>query len=141
MPIDVSVVIPVLNDEERLAICLDSIEKQNTHYSYEVIVVDNGSLNPPVSLIKKYSFAKLLFEIKEGSYCARNSGLKHAKGDIIAFTDSDCIVHCDWIENAMMAFANKKCDMIGGKIILSYKNPSKLTSTELYDTFFAFQQK
>jgi len=141
MPIHVSVIIPVLNDTENLAICLDAIQQQVTNYNYEVIVIDNGSSVPPVSLVRQYPFAKLIFEMNKGSYSARNCGLMHALGGVIAFTDSDCIPCFDWIENAVIALKARGGDLIGGRINLFYKNPNKLTSTELYETFFAFQQK
>lgn len=136
-----SVIIPVLNDEERLALCLRAIQQQDTNFCYEVIVVDNGSSKSPVALIKQHPNVKLFFEMKKGSYCARNCGLKHASGPVVAFTDSDCIPRRDWIEKAMVAWNSRESDLIGGKIDLLYKNPNNPTPTELYETFFAFQQE
>jgi len=141
MPNHVSVIIPVLDDTENLAICLNAIQQQVTNYQYEVIVIDNGSSVSPASLVSQYPFAKLFFEMNKGSYYARNCGLKHASGDVVAFTDSDCIPRFDWIENAMTARRTGAGDLIGGKINLLYKNPANPTPAELYESFFAFQQK
>ena len=84
----ISVVVPVFNDEARLAGCLDALAMQTWPASHrEVIVVDNGSV-PPVAL--RAGAARVIVERRPGSYAARNAGVAAAAGEILAFTDADC---------------------------------------------------
>ena len=98
----VSVIIPVYNDSERLKLCLEALENQT--YSkdlYEVIVVDNASEEDIKSIVGQFSQAKYTYESQSGSYVARNKGISIARGEILAFTDSDCIPASDWIEKGV----------------------------------------
>ncbi len=72
------------------------------------------------------------------SLCA---GIRLAKGEIIGFTDSDCIPIKDWIHNAVSHFlANPSCKRIAGHIAIFYKNQVP-TPAELYNTLYSFPQK
>jgi len=95
----VSVIIPVYNDPERLKTCLQALEEQTyPQSSYEVIVVDNGSDESIEPIVTEFNQAKAGYEPHPGSYAARNKGLSLARGEVIAFTDADCIPALDWIE-------------------------------------------
>ncbi|MBO1348747.1 MAG: glycosyltransferase family 2 protein [Hormoscilla sp. GUM202] len=98
----VSVIIPVYNDAEPLRTCLECLENQTyPKESYEVIVVDNASQSDTASVVNEFSQAMITYEKKPGSYAARNKGISVAKGEIIAFTDADCIPAADWIEKGV----------------------------------------
>ncbi|MGH7908943.1 MAG: glycosyltransferase [Thermodesulfobacteriota bacterium] len=139
----VSVIIPVLNDSERLQTCLKALENQTYLKSmYEVIVVDNGSDENIEGLVSQYIQAKLSYESCPGSYAARNKGLSIAKGYIIAFTDSDCIPAPDWIEKGIANLLRvPNCGLVAGKVNIFFKNPDKPTAVELFESVIAFQQK
>lgn len=139
----VSVIIPVYNDVERLQKCLNALEKQTYPQDlYEVIVVDNASDKSIVEIVNKYQQASATYEAQPGSYAARNKGLTVAKGEIFAFTDSDCIPDPDWIKNGVTALKNNPdCGIVGGRIQLFFRNPSRLTAVELYEDLTAFPQK
>ena len=139
----VSVIIPVLNDSERLKICLQALENQTYPKSlYEVIVVDNGSKENIQPLLSSFSQAKLINEIRPSSYAARNKGLSIAKGGVIAFTDADCVPASDWIEKGVTNLLSvPNCGLVAGKIEIFYKNPGKPTAVELYESVIAFPQK
>lgn len=139
----VSVIIPVFNDSERLKICLQALEAQTyPKHLFEVIVVDNASKNSLESVVTQFSKAKYVYEGQQGSYAARNKGISVAKGEIIAFTDSDCIPASDWVENGVAALLrDSKCGIVGGQIKLFFKDPQKLTIVELYESLTAFPQK
>jgi glycosyltransferase involved in cell wall biosynthesis len=103
-------------------------------------VVDNGSLEPIETVTTTFRVV-LSTETRPGSYAARNTGVSLAKGDVIAFADSDCIPYPDWIEEGVKAlFASPGTGLVGGKIVLSYKNPRRPTAAELYETVHAFRQ-
>src|SRR5262245_50422661 len=94
----ISVIIPVYNDTERLRTCLTALADQTyPRDRYEVIVVDNGSTIPPRSLVESFPGFVFAEESKPGSYAARNRGLQIARGDVLAFTDSDCIPDRHWL--------------------------------------------
>jgi glycosyltransferase involved in cell wall biosynthesis len=140
----VSVIIPVFNDSERLQRCLIALEKQTYPKSlYEVIVIDNGSTEGNVAEISA-SFGQTIaaFEPKPSSYAARNRGLNLAKGDVIAFTDADCIPATDWLEKGVaVLLKTPNCGLVAGKIELFFKNPAKPTNIERYESIMAFQQR
>lgn len=112
----VSVIIPAYNAEKTLIKCLNSVLKQN-YKNYEVIVVDNSSTDKTKEIIKEFQKKnkeiRYIFESKKGRGVARNAGIKKAKGEIIAMTDSDCIVPENWIEELIkpLIFENEKIVM------------------------------
>ena len=59
----------------------------------------------------------------------------------MAFTDSDCIPDCKWVENAVELLKTSAYERIAGNIELFYKNSERLTIAELYESVFAFKQK
>jgi glycosyltransferase involved in cell wall biosynthesis len=139
----VSVIVPVYNDSERLKSCLTGLEEQTySKEHYEVIVVDNGSDERPDGVVRKFSQAVLIYENGIGSYRARNRGIAVAKGDIIAFTDSDCIPAHNWIEKGVMNIRREvNCGLVGGKIEVFFKDPEHPTAVELYQSITGFPQK
>ncbi len=113
----VSVVIPVYNGEAMLRECLDSVLNQ-TYADYEVIVVDNNSIDKTKEIIKelqnKNNKIKYIFEKYQGRGAARNTGERKAKGSIILMTDSDCIVPKNWIEKMIKPILKEECDIAQG---------------------------
>ncbi|WP_370851722.1 glycosyltransferase [Megasphaera elsdenii] len=96
-----SVIVPMYNVEKYLKTCIDSIEKQ-TYSPIEIILVDDGSIDRTLQiayeLSEQFDNIKVFSQENQGQGKARNTGLSHAKGDLIAFIDSD-----DFIEPDMMA--------------------------------------
>ena len=93
----VSVIVPVYNRGEAIGKCIKSLLAQEyPKKKLEIIIVDNNSNDKTKDTIKKYP-VKYLLEKEKGSYAARNKGIEHAKGEIIAFTDSDCIADKQWV--------------------------------------------
>jgi glycosyltransferase involved in cell wall biosynthesis len=89
----ISIITVVLNNEKYIQKTLDSIFKQ-TYKNYELIVIDGGSEDNTLNIIKK-NRKKINFWISEkdkGIYDAFNKGLKYASGDYIGFVNSDDIL-------------------------------------------------
>ncbi|GAA0353523.1 hypothetical protein GCM10009092_17370 [Bowmanella denitrificans] len=139
----VSVIIPVYNDTSRLFKCLSALNVQSGDVPFEVIVIDNGSSEP--SAIEKccspFKFVRLATETEKGSYKARNKGLCIAQGNIIAFTDSDCIPDPSWIAEGVAALKNESKNVIVAGDIKVFSASSVPNSIELYEQLFAFQQR
>ncbi|NJN87775.1 MAG: glycosyltransferase family 2 protein [Leptolyngbyaceae cyanobacterium SL_7_1] len=133
----VSVIVPVYNDVEHLQICLTALEQQTYKADrYEVIVVDNGS-DPSeniAAIAATFNHAIATQELTPGSYAARNQGISVAKGEIIAFTDADCVPTPNWLEKGVSYLVNNPgCGLVAGKIDIFFKDPKQFTAIEFYD--------
>jgi glycosyltransferase involved in cell wall biosynthesis len=93
---EVSIIIPVLDCEATLEKCLVSIRENRTKYAYEVIVVDAGSKDRSPQIARWYADKVLL---GKPYTIDRNTGIEHAEGAVICFTDGDCIVPKNWIDS------------------------------------------
>src|SRR5688572_22754402 len=139
----VSVIIPVLNDGDRLHRCLAALEEQTYPGDrFEVIVVDNGSKHDPAEIVAEFPHAKLAREAKPSSYAARNVGIALAKGDILAFTDSDCVPTKQWLEAGVAALTSSPdCGMVAGAVEVFCKDEQNPTAVELFERVSAFPQE
>jgi GT2 family glycosyltransferase len=100
-PLTISVVIPVHNDRGHLSQCLAALRNGSVRPA-ELVVVDDGS-EPPVDASSLPGGCRLLRRQHEGSYAARNAGVETARGDVIVFVDSDCLVHSGALERMISA--------------------------------------
>jgi len=113
-PRSVTVVVPVRNRELTIQPLLDSLQKLDYDTNkVEVIVVDGNSTDKTQEIVKKYP-VKLVVEKRKGLNLARNTGIKCAKGEIVAFTDSDCIVPPNWITKIVENFKDPQISCVGG---------------------------
>ncbi len=141
---DVSVIIPVYNDNARLALCLRALAQQSYPADrFEIIVIDNGSTPPVVeTLAQQYPHVTFAYEPSPGSYAARNRGIQLARGRVVAFTDSDCIPSPDWIESGVAALAGtSNRGLVAGRIEIFYANPERPTAAEIYERVSGFPQE
>jgi len=111
----ISVVVPVLNRERDIGRCLESLLALD-YPSFEIVVVDNGSTDGTQEVISRYP-VRMVIEQKRGAYIARNTGLRMAAGEIIAFTDSDCIVEEDWLKTLVRNYIDQRVGGVGGHLL------------------------
>lgn len=139
----ISIIIPVYNDSEALLRCLAALENQTyPAKAYEVIVIDNNSTEDIAAVTSQFDQVRLAHEPQQGSYAARNRGLSIAKGEVIGFTDSDCIPETDWIEQGVKALQEtQNCGLVAGKIKFHFKNSELPTASELFDSTRFLQQQ
>lgn len=141
----VTVIIPVYNDTERLSYCLNALNEQTyPQENFEVIVVDNGSDDCEAlkSLVANYPRVKLVEELNPGSYHARNQGLAMAEGEVIAFTDADCIPYPDWLEKGVARLVSvPNCGLVAGRVDLMFQQADSPTALELYQKEMTFLQE
>jgi glycosyltransferase involved in cell wall biosynthesis len=138
----VSIVIPLLDDAARLRICLQALERQTFELPFEVLVVDNGSEHDPRRVLGAFAGVRLLREPRPSSYAARNRGVRDARGEVLAFTDSDCIPAEDWLERGharVMALAEPA--FVAGRIDVFAQEPADPTPAERYEQLHAFPQR
>ena len=119
-----TVIIPAFNEEAYLAGTLDSIRaaaEQLTAGSnayVETIVVDNNSSDGTAG-IARANGAEVVFEPVQGISRARNTGARHATGDVVIFIDADVIVPHDLLHAIHLTMADPKC--IGGGVDVDYR--------------------
>lgn len=131
----ISVIIPVLNNNEELRFTLQALSKQTyPQEKLEIIVVDNGSDEPVEPYINNFNVL-LLKEVQNKSpYAARNRGLEIATGSIIALTDANKTPDQAWIEEGVKTLLESGADMVGGDI--EFELPQKYTASERFDSLY-----
>ncbi|NJR40140.1 MAG: glycosyltransferase [Leptolyngbyaceae cyanobacterium CSU_1_4] len=115
----VSVVIPIYNGEEDLPELLECLRSQTypAHLT-EYLLVDNGSRDRTLALLQANPQVCALSETQiQSSYAARNTGIRAAKGSIIAFTDADCRPHSAWLTELVQPFSHPAVGIVAGEIL------------------------
>lgn len=135
-PPGISVVIASYNAKHSIADCLYSLQNQKTQSFFEIIVIDSSTDGTGELIAEKFPGVRL-YRFSERKFCgdARNIGVLKARGQIIAFTDADCIPKQDWIERITMAHRSSDL-VIGGAI--GNAHPRNSTSWASY--FCEFSQ-
>ena len=122
--IKVSIIIPVYNVEDYLEECLDSVCAQ-TLKDIEIICIDDGSTDNSLNILKEYaskdSRIKIITRKNGGQASARNLGIKKARGEYIAFVDSDDFVEKTMFEKLYSKAQNNSLDISMCKIA-TYNN-------------------
>jgi len=91
-----SIIIPAYNAEKTIAECLQACLAQ-TYPDFEIVVVDDGSTDRTPEIARAFPNARLISKENAGPAAARNSGAKAAMGEVLVYTDSDCVPHPDWL--------------------------------------------
>jgi GT2 family glycosyltransferase len=122
----VSVVVATLNRPELLGRCLGALFNQTLPLSaYEVIVVDDGPHAATMAVVEEWGRRCPSFSLQyltslgtHGPAAARNVGWRRALGELIAFTDDDCIPNSDWLLAGLQAFSNAQVGAAWGRILV-----------------------
>ena len=110
----VTIIVCTYNGEKYIKDCLDAlIEQDYPKDKYEIIVVDDGSIDKTNEIASKYSVKVIKHEKNLGICSARNTGLRNANGTIVAYTDDDCIVKKGWLKN-LVKFYGDNVIAVGG---------------------------
>lgn len=116
----VSVIIPTLSRPAALDRCLASLAAQDYPAArYEVIVVDDGSERPLDDVVAGFRSAlrlTLLRQANAGPGPARNRGAAAASGELLAFTDDDCLPQPGWLKALARQHAATPGDLLGGRL-------------------------
>ena len=129
----VSVIVLVRNGEKTIEKLLAALQKQDyPHNSIQIIIVNNGSQDNTIGIIKKYPVILEHEKEKAGSYAARNKGILVASGEVIAFTDVDCIPEKSWINKGVRALYKERADIAGGRIKFTFS--ARKSAAECFDS-------
>lgn len=115
----VSVIVPVYNGAKTIEGCIQSLLEQNYPRDlFDITVVENGSTDATSAIVAVYP-VQLLHCPERGPAAARNLGISCSKGEIVAFTDSDCIAHPDWLLELVKPYTDSSVVGVGGAILAS----------------------
>ena len=133
----VSVIVPHFNDLDGLRLCLAGLRRQTwPRDRFEVIVADNNSscgLDP----VRQLADGCIVVHAPlQGAGPARNAGVAMARGDILAFIDSDCQPAPDWIEHGVLAL--DRHDFAGGQVKVIPLDENAVTQVEAWEMEFGF---
>lgn len=115
--INLSIIIPAYNVQKYISACIDSILKQETQYSYEIIVINDGSTDDTSKELEKYATNKnvhIINQENKGIGAARNRGIDEAFGKYIMFVDSDDKLAPDAIDNLFISSDGFTIDIVQG---------------------------
>jgi glycosyltransferase involved in cell wall biosynthesis len=113
----VSVIVPVRNGERTIGDCLTSLV--NLDYPaerLEILVVDNGSTDRTAEIARGYS-VRYLREDQRGASRARNRGIEESTGEVLAFTDADCVATRGWLAEVVSEFEDPEVGGVAGEIL------------------------
>jgi glycosyltransferase involved in cell wall biosynthesis len=110
----ISVILPVYNRALSVARALDSVLGQ-TYRPLELIVIDDGSTDGTRDVLSRYGSDITLLEQKhEGAYAARNLALRHTRGELVAFIDSDDVWLPEKLDRQVPLFARPEVGLVFG---------------------------
>jgi glycosyltransferase involved in cell wall biosynthesis len=109
----VSVVVCAYNAERTIDQCLASLEVLS-YPDYEVIVVNDGSRDRTREIAESYDYCRIINQPNKGLSVARNVGAEAATGEIVAYTDSDCVADPDWLTYLVAKMEASKLTACGG---------------------------
>ena len=117
----VSVVIPVLNASRTLRFLFDALDRLAPAPN-EVVLIDNGSTDESLSLLRSFARTRaggvrVLEEPRKGAAAARNTGIRAAAGEVVAFTDSDCSPDAAWLSHLTSAYRDPSVGAVAGRVM------------------------
>jgi len=113
----VSIVVAVHNMKYTIGKCIEALLYVD-YPDKEIIIVNDGSTDNTEKIVREYP-VKLVTQSNEGASAARNNGLKNAKNEIVAYTDSDCEVSKDWLRNIVKHFKDPEVGAVTGRTVFA----------------------
>jgi len=138
----ISVIVPMYNDKKHIELLLESLLNQDYPKDLlEIIVIDNNSTDTGKEIVEKFPVTLLEENEIQSSYAARNKGIRHAKGQVLVFIDSDCVADSKWLCRGVTRLLTEPADLVGGQVKFTFSE--KQTAAEYYDslTNFDFESK
>ena len=108
----------MFNEESTIARLLLSLSRLDyPRRDLEVVIVDGGSQDSTREIVNRFPFELLVEPKKITDASARNLGINRSKGDILAFTDADCVVSRSWLRDLVRGFDHAKIGGVAGPIV------------------------
>jgi glycosyltransferase involved in cell wall biosynthesis len=113
----VSVVVPVFNGATTIRTCVEALLGLDYPPELlEILVVDNRSTDGTPRILAGYPVTVLEESAVQSSYAARNLGIRRSSGDVVAFTDADCVPERGWVRAIVAAIAPADVGGVAGAI-------------------------
>ena len=107
-------IVPSFNAAANIEACVRSLQAQ-TYSPCEIIVVNDASTDNTAEVVAGLNVKLVNMKRNGGAGAARNEGVNVAQGDIVAFTDSDCVAPSGWIEKIVEEFeSDPELGVVGG---------------------------
>src|SRR5947207_14011547 len=121
----VSVIVAAYNAQGTLRECLESLLQLDYPHSHlEVLCVDNASTDATARILARHDGrVRTLHEPRRGPAAARNTGVRHTGGEVVAFTDADCVVERAWLRHLVSPLRDPRVGVVGGRIRSRGRNP------------------
>jgi glycosyltransferase involved in cell wall biosynthesis len=136
--IDVSIIIPCKNEAENLKATLDSLLESKNSLNFEVIIVDDGSIDSGIEFLthnsteKKYKKVTLIKTNNIGAARARNAGAETSKGNYLFFCDAHITVSHGWLDALVNTLLISNSEIVA-PAISDMKNPSSIGYGQTWD--------
>jgi cellulose synthase/poly-beta-1,6-N-acetylglucosamine synthase-like glycosyltransferase len=139
----VSVIVPFFGSVASLTPTLQALERQTYPADrYEVAVVNNGARIDLEVLGRSFPRVIQVSEEQPGAYAARNRGVRATRGEILAFTDSDCLPAVDWLRRGVGALIDPAdVEVVGGNITVFARDSERPNAVELHQLVHSFPQE
>jgi glycosyltransferase involved in cell wall biosynthesis len=115
-----SVIIPSYNSRATIARCLQALQSQKTEFPYEIVVVDSSTDGTGDLIASRFPAVRLTCLAQRTlPGLARNLGVQVARGEILAFTDADCVPESSWLHKMVQEQEQTDCLAVGGSVLNS----------------------
>jgi glycosyltransferase involved in cell wall biosynthesis len=139
-PVLISVIIPTYRDWDALQYCLQALLDQDLNSDcVEVLVINNDVSSDIPSTLPESRSIRYFTESTPGSYAARNRGIRESSGEILAFTDADCLPNSNWLSSAIKYYQEEGAERIAGKVLLTF-NGDRTSFSQIYEKAYSFRQ-
>ena len=111
----ISIIIPVRDEEEHLERCLRALSEQSIpREEYEIVAVDDGSRDRSAAIARSMG-VQILCQPPRGPSACRNSGVRHARGEVVVLLDADCLAPANWVEKLTHPIVTGNADVTVGR--------------------------
>lgn len=115
--LSISIIIPVKNRPQDIQECLTSLASLDyPKNKVEIIVVNDGSTDSTAKVIQTFNIRAIHLPQSIGASACRNLAAREANGDLLGFTDSDCVPHPNWLKELVPYFEEEKIGIVGGYV-------------------------
>lgn len=139
----ISIIVPVHNGELFIDAFVSSYEHLVDRHSipHELLLIDNHSADRSLEMLLTHqdSFESILifsYKLKQDSYATRNYAVRKAKGNMLAFTDIDCLFERNWLKELHKIQSVE--EIVAGDVVLFPKERNRYNAYEKFDALFSF---
>ena len=135
--LSVSVIIPAFNSEKTMGQTLEGLASLDyPQNKIEIIVVDDASTDKTAEIALAHGARVVQRRTKGGCASAKNSGVDHARNEIVAFIDADVLVTKNWLRELVAPFEDKTVGASGGRIKNKFQKDNALEKFIEYDNYY-----